>query len=323
MTITSTDIVASNGINIGVRVAGEGPVVLLVHGFPGAAYSWRHQLPALAEAGYRAVAVDTRGYGRSTRPSGPHHTSAEVQQDLLGVLDAYEAQEAFVVGQDFGSRYAWDLAQRHPSRVRAVVGTVPFLGPPSATPPSEGYARVAEEHFLHLHYFQEIGLAERELGGHVLREFLLRVLWALSGEGDLFHVYKSSSATSYVDALPPAPPLPWRWLSEEEFETFLADYELGGPGRELSGGLASYRGADADWADSHAWADTQILQPALLVMGEHDPVRAFRAPEIDKLRAWMPQLRDLATVADAGHHVQQEQPEAFNEVLLEFLASVR
>ncbi|MGO4258749.1 alpha/beta fold hydrolase [Marmoricola sp. RAF53] len=312
----------SGGPRIHVRTAGEGPAVLLVHGFPGTAFSWRHQLPALAAAGYRAVAVDCRGYGGSDRPAGGH-TSADVEADLLAVLDHVEAHEAHVVGQDFGSMYAWNLAQRHPDRVRSVLGTVPFAGDPAPVAPTSTFAAVAERHFLHLHYFQEVGRAERDLGGDRLGEFLLRLLHALSADGDLFTVFGHPSAgTSYLDALPPAPPLPWSWLGEAEFATFLDEYAAGGPGRELAGGLASYRAADADWELALRWAGTTVDQPALLVMGEHDPVRTFAPPDLERQRTWLTGLRDVVLVAQAGHHVQQEQPERFNEVLLEFLASV-
>ncbi len=95
--------VETNGVRLHCLVEGEGPLVLLVHGFPGLSMSWRHQLPALAAAGYRAVAIDTRGYGRSDHPDGPY-TAEVIERDLLGLLDHFDAEAAFVVGQDFGSR---------------------------------------------------------------------------------------------------------------------------------------------------------------------------------------------------------------------------
>ncbi|MCZ4500900.1 MAG: alpha/beta hydrolase [Marmoricola sp.] len=320
---TVTSIVSSNGVRIGVRVAGHGPAVLLVHGFPGTSYSWRHQLPVLGAAGYRAIAVDLRGYGASDRPDAACTPSDVVEADLLGVLDALGVDQAHVVGQDFGSMYAWNLAQRHPDRVRSVLGTVPYGGTPGPQDPSEVFAAVAERHFLHLHYFGQPGLAERDLGGEHLAEFLRRLMWALSAQGDLFAVFAHPSAgTSYLDALPPAPPLPWSWLSQAELDTYVAAYAAGGPGRELAGGLQAYRAADADAALARRWDGTTVDQPALLVMGEHDPVRSFAPPDLDQQRTWLTGLRDLVSIARAGHFVQQEQPAAFNDVLLEWLTSV-
>jgi epoxide hydrolase A/B len=318
------ELVASNGIRLGVRALGAGPAVLLLHGFPGTSYSWRHQVPALVEAGYRAIAVDTRGYGASERPEATHHPSTTIEADVIGVLDALQVEQAHIVGQDFGSMYAWNLAQRHPDRVLSVLGTVPFGGDPGTVAPSTTFAAVAERHFLHLHYFQALGVAERDLGGGNLAEFLRRLIWALSAEGELLSVFRhQSSGTSYLDALPVAPALPWSWLNETEFATYLAAFAAGGPGAELAGGLQSYRAADADWRAAQQWVGTTIDQPALLVMGEHDPVRTFAPPDLELQRTWLTDLRDIVFVAQASHFVQQEQPAAFNEVLLRWLRKAR
>lgn len=321
-TVPQIELVSANGIQLGIRSLGDGPVVLLVHGFPGTSYSWRHQFVALADAGFRAVAVDTRGYGSSDRPEAAFYPSFVIEADLIGVLDALGISQAHVVGQDFGSMYAWNLAQRHPDRVLSALGTVPFGGDPMPLPPSEMYARVAETHFLHLHYLGEVGIAEQDLGGPNLAEFLLRLLWALSADGDLFAVFGYPTGTSYLAALPVAPPLPWSWLSMEEFDTFVADFARGGSGRELAGGLASYRAADADWSLAREWSGVAIAQPTLLVMGEHDPVRSFTTPDLEQQRTWLTDLRDVVTVEQAGHFVQQEQPAAFNEVLIDWLSTV-
>ncbi|HET6154264.1 MAG TPA: alpha/beta hydrolase [Marmoricola sp.] len=312
--------VDANGIRLAVRMQGSGPPVLLVHGFPGTSYSWRHQLPVLADAGFTAIAVDTRGYGASERPAAATQPSAVIEADLIGVLDHLGIEAAHLVGQDFGSMYAWNLAQRHPDRVHSVLGTVPFGGTPGPSAPSIGFAAVAERHFLHLHYFGQAAIAERDLGGANLADFLRRLMWALSADGDLLSVFGWPSAgTSYLEALPEAPPLPWSWLSVEEFGTYVAAFASGGPGRELAGGLASYRAADEDWADARTWDGTTIDQPSLLVMGEHDPVRTFAPPDADQQRAWLTGLWGVVLIPGAGHFVQQEQPAAFNDVLLRWL----
>lgn len=310
-------LVDTNGVRLHVTVAGDGPAVLLVHGFPGSSYSWRHQVPVLAGSGHRVVAVDTRGYGRSDRPEGGYDAET-VERDLLGLLDALDVETAVVVGQDFGSRYAWNLARHHPERVRGVVGTVPFADLPQQVAPTQMWSSLAEGHFLHLHYFQEVGVAERDLGGDQLQEFLARLMWALSGDGEYFSVFGHPSAgTSYLDALPPAPPLPWRWLNEADFAAFVDGFRLGGPGREFAGGFGSYRAADADWAYEAGWLGQVIEPPAMLLIGEHDPVRKFT--KIDGTL-----FRDLSEVVvpGAGHHVQQEQPRAVNEALLGFLGQL-
>ncbi len=305
--------VPTNEITLKALAEGSGPLVMLLHGFPGSSFSWRHQLPALARAGYRTVALDLRGYGASDRPDGGY-TAEIIEQDLLGVLDHLEVERAVLVGQDFGSRYAWNLARHHPERVRAVIGTVPFADLSAEQRPTEMWQALAGQHFLHLDYFQEVGRAERDLGGANAREFLRRLLWALSAKGEYFKVFGHDSSVSYLDALPEAPALPWGWLDQAEFDTMLAGFRTGGAGREFAGGFGAYRAADADWAFEEKWRGVQISAPAMLLIGEHDPVRKFT--QIDP--SLFADLREVI-VPDAGHHVQQEQPESVNRALESFL----
>lgn len=308
--------IPTNGVRLNARIAGTGPLVLMVHGFPGSSFSWRHQMAPLADAGFTAVAVDARGYGASDRPAavdGAYDMETHLA-DLLGVLEHLGADDAALVGQDFGSRYAWNLARHHPDRVRAVAGTVPFSDLAPDQRPTELWQALAGQHFLHLDYFQEVGRAERDLGGANAQEFLTRLLWSLSGEGEYFRVFGSSADASYLDALPPAPPLPWTWLDETEFATMLAGFRAGGDGAEFHGGFSAYRAADADWEWEGRARGRRISAPAMLVIGEHDPVRKFAQTD--------PTLfEDLGEVVvpGAGHHVQQERPEEFNAALLEFL----
>jgi pimeloyl-ACP methyl ester carboxylesterase len=204
---------------------GEGPLVLLCHGFPGLSYSFRHQLVALAEAGFRAVALDMRGYGRSDRPLEVEaYQSRHVEADISAALDHFGAERAFLVGHDFGAKAVLGFALRHPSRVRGVVSLavpygVQFRGAKSKEEraprrPSEVYAEIASRYFFHMHYFQAKGPAEAELGARP-RDFLERIHWALSAEGRLLDWTKfPSPGTGYLDVLAePARPLPCGWLT--------------------------------------------------------------------------------------------------------------
>ncbi len=192
---------------------------------------------------------------------------------------------------------------------------MPFADLPQDAPPTQLWAKLAEGHFLHLHYFQEVGRAERDLGGEVVPEFLARLLWALSGEGNYFSVFGHPAAgTSYLDALEPAPALPWGWLDQDTFDAYVGEFRRAGEGREFAGGFGAYRAGDADWAYESAWLGVLIAVPAMLVIGEHDPVRKFTQTD--------PELfADLTevVVAGAGHHVQQERPDEFTGVLLRWL----
>lgn len=325
---------------------GEGPLVLMIHGFPGLAYSWRHQMAPLAAAGFRAVAIDSLGYGGSDRPLDPAlYTSDRMNDYLLSVLNAYGAEKAFVIGQDFGAQYAWNLAVRSPERVQALIATIPYdydmagrgmlgsaprLGPNDPTPPvasspdrlpSERFAAMARDHFVHLHYFQQAGPAEQELGGAV-PEFLRRLFHALSADGDLWS-WKTVSSVGhgYLDALPDAPPLPWSWLSEDEFACFVRDYGHVDPNKRFIGGLNSYRTADANWEIGRPFADADVHVPTLFVYGMNDPSFGFFPDWEDRLRARVPALHGIVPIEGAGHFVQQEKPEAFNKAVISFLTA--
>lgn len=326
---------------------GDGPLVLMIHGFPGLAYSWRHQMAPLAAAGYRAVAIDSLGYGGSDRPAGASAYAADRTQDyLLAVLDHYRAPTAVIVGQDFGAQYAWNMAVRSPDRVAALIATIPYdydlagramqgSAPclPTGTPPqpvasspdglpSERFAAMARAQFVHFHYFQTIGPAERELGASAA-EFLRRLFHTLSADGDMW-AWKSvsSDGAGYLDVLPPAPPLPWPWLSEAEFAQFVAGYEIAEPMLRFIGGLNSYRTADANWTQGLAFADAPVTPPSLLLYGEADPSFGFFPDWEARMRTRVSGLVGIEAVPGAGHFVQQEQPAAFNAAMLSFLGQV-
>jgi len=345
--VTERSIAIGDGLHLNAMEAGEGPLLLMIHGFPGLAWSWRHQMRPFAKAGYRAVAIDSLGYGGSDRPLDPAPYAADrMQAHLLAVLDHYGAGQAMVIGQDFGAQYAWNLAVRAPERVAALVATIPYdydlagralLGsaerlppdaptrPDMASPdrrPSERFAEMAKAHFVHFHYFQTVGPADRELGG-ALADYLRRSFHALSAAGDLW-AWKElpSEGTGYLDALPPAPPLPWPWLSEAEFATFVERYHHEDPARRMIGGLNSYRTADANWEIGRAWADADVTVPTLMLTGAADPSFAFFPDWEERLRRRVPGLVDIVAIEGAGHLVQQEAPEAFNAAVLSFLGSV-
>ncbi|MEZ5568343.1 MAG: alpha/beta hydrolase [Halioglobus sp.] len=319
----------ANGVELHLAVAGDGPLVVFCHGFPGLWYSWRHQLPALAAAGYRAVALDMRGYGRSSRPlASAAYGFDRTAHDVLAVLDHFGEQRAVLVGHDFGANLAWHMAVRHAGRLRGVVALcVPYdmaLAGSSDVPPSRLYAGIAQQHFFHMHYYQQVGIAEASCLGRE-REFLMRLFWALSAQGNLLGwVRFPSEGTAYIDVLeePPSPP-PWPWLSAEDFDYYLQQYLCAGPGRAFIGGCNAYRVMDRNWALCRDIAHAPVTLPSLFIGGEEDPViKLGSAAEFDHMRALVKDLRGVKLLANAGHFVQQEQPAATNAALLEFLAQL-
>lgn len=339
------DMIETNGITMHVASMGEGLPVVFCHGFPGLWYSWRHQMAPVAEAGFRAIAVDQRGYGLSDRPSDPAEYDAnKVMDDMIGLLDALGEEKAVFVGHDFGAQQVCNLAVRHADRVAGVVimacpydfdlagragqGSKPPEGMTQAEwgggmRPTEVFARIAEQHFIHLHYFQTIGPAERELGARPA-EFLKRVYWALSGGGGYAdYTNHPSEGMGYLDILAEAPDLPWDWMSEADFQTYVDEFTRSDPDRYFIGGLNSYRAADPNWELGEPWADANIEVPALFIAGKEDIVLKMIAPDaLDIQRRRVPDLRGTVLIEGAGHFVQMERPEETNRALLDFLRTL-
>jgi pimeloyl-ACP methyl ester carboxylesterase len=335
----------SNGIRMHAVTQGTGPAVLFCHGFPGLWYSWRHQLPVVAEAGFRAIAVDMRGYGRSDRPThASEYGNQTIVADLTGVLDALGEEQAVFVGHDFGAQAVWAAALHAPERVRGVVSVaVPYgvgfakgrnkgaggeTKPKAARlrgpKPSETYAAMAKNHFLHLHYFQKVGASEAELGSNA-RLFLKRIYWALSARGSLLD-FKNFPAegTGYLDVLAdPTEPMPWPWLSEKDLDYLVNEYMQTGADTAFMGGLNSYRAMDINWEHDPDYGRTKIDHPALFLCGEQDPVLQMITPKtLETMPARVPNLQGTHLIPNAGHFAQQEQPDAVNDALLAFLAGL-
>lgn len=313
--------VATNGISMHVAETGEGPPVIFCHGFPHVWYVWHHQLPEVAAAGYRAVAPDMRGYGRTSAPDGvAAYTNVEAIDDLMGLLDDLGEEQAVFVGLDFGAALMWELALRRPDRVRAViVCNNPFVGR-GRRRPSELWARLAEQHFLHLHYFQERGPADDELNAEP-RRFLSSIYHALSGDYHYLDVWKNpSEGKGYLDVLPVAPPHPWSWMSAEEFEVFVAEFSRTG----FTGGLNWYRALDLNWELTEPYADAQVTVPAFFMYGERDcDMEGFSGMDpLGTMRSRVPDLREVAMVPGAGHLIQMERPHDVNALITKFLASL-
>src|SRR5258707_7227973 len=175
-------IVEANGIRLQVAEQGEGRLVLLCHGFPESWYSWRHQLRALAEAGFHAVAPDMRGYGQSEAPAEiERYTLLHLVGDMVALLDALGASTAVIAGHEWGAPVAWHAALLRPDRFRAVIGlSVPFR-PRGSTRPTTQMPQTADTVFYQL-YFQEPGVAEAELERDV-RTTIRRILYSASGDG--------------------------------------------------------------------------------------------------------------------------------------------
>jgi pimeloyl-ACP methyl ester carboxylesterase len=282
-------------IELHVAECGAGPPVLLLHGFPELWYSWRHQLPVLADAGFRAVAPDLRGFGDSSAPAAIEaYSLQDVSGDLLALLDALGEERAVVVGHDWGAAVAWQLALEHPHRVLAVVGlSVPFV--PRAPAPPISLLRKALGEDFYIVWFQQPGVAERALERDVRRTLTTTSVW--------------TAAWAEAEEEPSLP----AWLTEEDLQVYVDAFARTG----FRGGLNYYRNIDRNWERSALLVNRRIEQPALFITGSRDPVQSFMPAE--GMDGWVTDLRGIVRVDGAGHWVQQERPDEVNRALVGFL----
>jgi len=291
---------------------GTGPLVLLCHGFPESWYSWRHQLPVLAAAGYRAVVPDMRGYGQTDRPPDiAQYTQLHMAGDMVGLLDELGVEQAVIVGHDWGAPVAWTAALMRPDRFRAVAAlSVPYL-PRGAVRPTEALRFLAGDSFMYMLYFQTPGVAEAELELDV-RATIRRVLYWASGEAP-DRLPKPRTA-KFLDGMDDPATLP-AWLSEADVDFYANEFKRTG----FSGGLNWYRNLDRTWELMAAYKDAKITQPALYIAGDRDLVLVRLKVTFDHLAQSVPNLTKAAILPGCGHWTQQERPEAVNAELIAFL----
>jgi pimeloyl-ACP methyl ester carboxylesterase len=315
----------ANGIRIHIAEQGSGPLVLLCHGFPESWYSWRHQLRALAEAGFHAVAPDMRGYGDSERPAAVDQYSLfHLVGDMVGLLDSLGEQHAVIAGHDWGAPVAWHAAMMRPDRFRAVIGlSVPYR-PRGSVAPSSVMPQTDEASFYQL-YFQKPGIAESELEADV-RTSLRKILFSGSGDvprrapgGSSAGVGMVPRSGGFLTRMPDPQTLP-AWLGAADVDFYVRQFQQSGFG----GGLNWYRNIDRNWELLAPFARAPVTVPALYMAGDLDLVVAFpRMKEvIADLKRYIPQLRGTIMLPGCGHWTQQERASEVNQAMLDFLRSL-
>ncbi len=309
-------LVDTNGVRLRVVEAGDrgAPVVILAHGFPELAYSWRHQIPVLAEAGYHVLAPDQRGYGGSSRPGDIEaYDIHRLTGDLVGLLDDVGAQRAVWVGHDWGAMVAWNAPLLHPDRVAAVAAlSVPAL-PRAQVPPTQAFRKRFGENFFYILHFQEPGVADAELDADPART-MRRMLGGLRASGDAAAAMRmvAPGPEGFIERLPEPDELP-DWLSQDELDHYTAEFTRTG----FTGGLNWYRNMDRNWETTPELADAKIAVPCLFIGGTADPVLAFT--RADRAAEAISGPYRQVMIDGAGHWLQQERPDEVNATLLEFL----
>jgi pimeloyl-ACP methyl ester carboxylesterase len=312
--------IATNGIRLHVAEQGQGPLVILCHGFPECWYSWRHQLPALAKAGFRAVAPNLRGYGRSDRPDEVEkYTLLHHLGDVVGLVDALGEREAVIAGHDIGATIAWQAALLRPDRFRSVIAMSPpfrsraFGGevPPTTLMPKNEDA-----------VFYQLFLQTPEAEAALSRDLRLTFrgqLYSLSGDRPpaasggfpAGMVPRKGARLINPESLPP-------WITEADIDVYVAEYTRSG----FHGPLAWWRNIDRNWELMATYAGSTVSVPALYIAGERDFVVAAYAKAVAEQKALVPKLRPAVMLPGCGHWTEQERPLEVSSAMIEFLRSV-
>ncbi|NWD78135.1 alpha/beta hydrolase [Pseudomonas gingeri] len=302
-----------NGIELSVHVTGplDGRPVWLLHGFPECWHSWRQQVPALVQAGYRVFVPEMRGYGRSSAPADVNaYDLLTLCADIQAGMDAFGHTQACIVGHDWGAPVAWHLALLEPQRVKALVTlSVPFGGRPKR-PATELMHEHYADRFNYILYFQQPGVAEQELDADIDR-----TLRAFMGDTEIFLQTKPVDARLF-DGVDVATQLP-DWCASEDYQAYRQTFA----GKGFRGALNWYRNFERNWQCTEFLAGAQVQQPTLFLIGDRDPVGALEAHTIKRMPGLVPQL-EQRLIEDCGHWIQSEKAEAVNTAMLEFLGRV-
>lgn len=305
-------------VSLRCAIAGEGPLVLMVHGFPESWYSWRHQIEPIARAGFTACAIDVRGYGGSDKPYPVEAYAMErIVGDLVGLRQALSPKApAVLIGHDWGAPIVWNSALTHPADFRAVAGlSVPFAGVPQRP-----FTEVFHEHFtsqgrfFYQEYFQKPGVAEAEAEKDP-RDFIQRMMYSISGDVPPGDYWDKPHGATFLEGLPD--PAPVSWLNEDDLDFYEAEFQQSG----FRGPLNRYRNHEADYEWLQGWAGKRIEQPALFIGGTRDPATfLFGAVEdpIALVKMFAPKAEGHI-LEGVGHWTQQERPDVVNRILIDWL----
>ncbi|TCW85731.1 epoxide hydrolase [Burkholderia sp. SRS-46] len=316
--------IETNGVRLSVVAQGAGPLVLLLHGFPETSYAWRHQLAAVSNAGFLAVAPDLRGFGLSDCPmESGRYTTLDIVGDLVGIMDALGEQTAVVVGNDWGATIAWHAALLRPDRFRAVVALgVPMMGR-APIAPSRIFPQT-EEAWFYTQYFSQPGQAESELERDIAATLRKLYFWASGDAGPRDEKTPNpfglvSRNEGLLSALPEPASRP-AWLDDLDFDACVRAFEASG----FRGGLNYYRNLDRNWELQAAFNDLLVQPPALYLVGEYDTGLAIPGMHeiIGAMPKLVPHLRDSQIIPRAGHWLQQEAPDRVNVAVIEFLRNL-
>lgn len=313
------EIETAPGIRISLEVAGQGPLIVLMHGWPELGRSWRHQIAPLTAAGFRVAVPDMRGYGQSSHPLDPAmYTLDALADDMAAIARGLGADTWLAVGHDWGAPVAWRCALRFP---REVAGTFCLSVPHGRSSPfkaADSFERAYPDRFYYVRYFQQVGVAEAELEADV-RASLKKLFFVASGDApqDEWIRFRPKDA-AMLPGLTDPPPGPLSFISDEELDRYAEAYARTGFGPSLNW----YRNLDASAAQGKAYGDEVIRQPSGFLCGEKEIVLAMVPGALERQRAILADCRCEIVIPGAGHWIQQERPDEVNRALVAFAREV-
>jgi len=302
----------TNGIRMAIYERGEGLPVVFSHGFPELGYSWRNQIPALANAGFRAIVPDQRGYGLTDRPEGiDQYTIHHLTGDLVGLLDELGLEKAIFVGHDWGGFIAWMMPLLHPERTAGVIGVnTPYM-PRAPLPPLQMMESLFGEDF-YIIYFQEPGPAEALLGGDTEKTFTRMLRTNAMTQEQMDNLPPEVRNMSFEKLWSTDAPLTGQALvTGKELAYYVKTFERTG----FTGGLNWYRNMQSNW-ETTADLGKKIMVPSLMISAEFDFI--LRPELANMMDPFVPDL-EKHIIADCGHWTQQEKPEQLNSLIIDWL----
>ena len=320
--------IESNGINLRLAMMGDGPLVIFCHGWPESWYSYRHQLPAVAAAGFKAVAYDVRGYGESDKPHDIEaYTMKNMTNDVIGIVDALGYETAITIGHDWGGPIALNTAALNEDRITAT-GTmsVPFTGR-GPMPTLDLWKEIYQDRFFYQLYFQKEGVAEEEFESDLSKALFItytnsdgRGMKRKFEKGQSGLVPQKDKNSSFLEGMEVFEDFP-DWFSEEDLDYFVSQFEMSG----LRGPFNRYRAQNIDWNELPQLEGAVLQQPAFFITGTLDPVNFFIPSDqslIDRISSNYKELLFAEELIGIGHWTQQEAPEEVNKLILKFLKKV-
>jgi pimeloyl-ACP methyl ester carboxylesterase len=309
----------TNGIRMHYVEQGNGPLMVLCHGWPESWYSWRHQIASLTAAGYRVVAPDQRGYGQTDRPEPiESYNILNLVGDIVGLVNALGEKQAVIAGHDWGAMVVAACAVLRSDMFRGVaLLSVPYI-PRAAVRPAEMFRIIAQQQNFYQDYFQQPGKVEKELEEDV-RKTMLGTLYSASGDappGQGFP-FVFDKSKRLIDSIPAPDRLP-SWLSEQDLDFFVSEFKRSG----FRGGINWYRNIDRNWELTPFLDGARILQPAIFVTGDRDLVLQMVPEQYKMLETNMPNLLRKVLIPGAGHWIQQERPKEVTDMLVQFLSEL-